>query len=76
MCYYFFAALDPVIRKTFFVAALLGGGYGFLLLGKALSGADLNFKHPKEESQLELIQASYRAGLTISISIRLSLVIF
>lgn len=75
VCYIIFRFLMPGLAKTLFWGALLGGAYGFLLIGKIYWGSDLNYKSSLSVRQLELIERMMRVILTILISFRLAVIL-
>lgn len=74
ICYMTFSYFMPSVLKTFFWRALLGGAYGFLLIGKIYWGSDLNFKSSLAVRQFELIQRFIRVVLTVVMSFRITII--
>lgn len=74
ICYIIFNFLLPGMAKPLFWGALLGGAYGFLLIGKIYWGSDLNFKSSLSVSQTELIEGLLIVILTIAISFSLAII--
>ena len=74
ICYITFSYFIPSVIKTFFWRALLGGAYGFLLIGKIYWGSDYNFKSSLIVRQVELIQGLIRVILTIIISFSITVI--
>ena len=65
ICYIIFNVILGRASKSLFVAALLAGVYGFLLIGKTYSGSDLNFKVSLNISSFELTQGVINSVATI-----------